>query len=121
MGTVSTLTRREPAKPVTTAEVIDAAEAALATCQGIHDDLAQLVVQRMRHLMNLIAIPGPAAKPVLTTGAQLDVAQADEFTAQLDKRAEGADLARAMFLLGLAEGHLQNLSDILHATIGLPR
>jgi hypothetical protein len=80
------------------------------------------MVRHMRHVMNLATIPGPAgAKPVLSTAAQLDVAQADEFTAELEKRAHGADLPHAMYLLGLAEGHLQNLSDLIHATTGLPR
>jgi hypothetical protein len=117
---VTSITRHQPAKPVTTAEVLDACEAALATSKAIGADLAQLMVRHMRHVMNLATIPGPAARPVLSIAAQLDVAQADEFAAELEKRAQGADLPHAMYLVGLAEGHLQNLSDLIHATTGLP-
>jgi hypothetical protein len=69
----TSITRYQPAKPVTTAEVIDACEAANATCKAIQGDLAELVVKHMRHLMNLAAVPAPPAKPVLRPLALLDV------------------------------------------------
>jgi hypothetical protein len=83
---VTSITRHQPAKPVTTAEVLDACAAAVATDQVIRDDLAELVVQHLRHVMNLSTIPAAPAKPVLRPLALLDVAQADSFLLELDDR-----------------------------------
>jgi hypothetical protein len=118
---VTSITRHQPAKPVTTAEVLDACEAANATSKAIQGDLVELVVKHMRRLMNIATMASPPARPVLRPLALLDVAQADKFLLEIDDRTHGADLSRAMYLLGQAEGHLQNLSDILHAATGLPR
>jgi hypothetical protein len=119
---VTSITRHQPAKPVTTAEVIDAAEAALANNQAITDDLAQLVVRALRHTVNLTTIPAPATpKPVLRPLALLDLAQAEKYLAELDGRVQGADANTVAYLLGQAEGHLQNLIEIIQTVTELPR
>jgi len=116
---VTSITRHQAAKPVTTAEALDVYAQADDTTDW--PELAGLLAKHLRHVMHLTTIPGPAAKHVLRPLALLDVAQADKFLLELDDRTQGADLAKAMYLLGLAEGHVQNLSDILHASTGLPR
>lgn len=46
---------------------------------------------------------------------RLDVEQARKFLMELPGRTDGADLPRAMYLLGLLGGHAQNLLDALDA------
>lgn len=55
----------------------------------------------------------PVRRPLL---ALLDVAQAEQFLTELDGRTAGADLPRAMYLLGLAQGHLETMLDLIRAT-----
>jgi hypothetical protein len=94
-GPETSFTRHQPAQPVTTAEVIDAAEAALATSNAIQVDLAELMVKHMRHVMNVATIGSQPAGPVLRPLALLDVDQADKFLIELDNGTHGADLPRA--------------------------
>lgn len=61
--------------------------------------------------------PGPVK---LQPGAGLAVAQAAAFAGDLDSRIRGADLPRAMYLLGQAENHLARLIEIVLAVTGTP-
>ncbi len=49
--------------------------------------------------------------------ARLDVERARQFLTELDGRAAGTDLPRAMYLVGQAQGHLESLLDIIDATV----
>lgn len=65
--------------------------------------------------------PRPAAIPVRPAGAvlkphaELDLDQAELFLLGLAAKTEGADLPHAMYLLGLAEGHLANLVELVRS------
>lgn len=69
----------------------------------------------------LTALPGggppvlPEARSPLRPSAALDLDQAELFLLELDQRADGANLGRAMYLLGLAEGHLSNMIELVRA------
>jgi hypothetical protein len=52
-------------------------------------------------------------RAALTRSAELDVSQAEGFLLELDGRTQGADLPRAMYLLGLAEAHIANLVELV--------
>jgi hypothetical protein len=56
--------------------------------------------------------PEPAA---LTLSASLDVDQAELFLLGLDTEMLTADAPRTAYLLGLAEGHLANLVELVRA------
>lgn len=82
-------------------------------------DLAQMVIERIegvqRDLITYMTLP--PAPPKLARAAQLDLDQAELFLLSLDGelRAEGP---RTAYLLGLAEGHLANLIEIVRAVTG---
>ena len=57
--------------------------------------------------------PVPSSRVLLRQLARLDVEQAREFLTELDSRTEGADLSRAMYLLGQLQGHAESLLDVL--------
>ncbi len=61
--------------------------------------------------------PVRPGRPRLRPLARLDVERARHFLTQLDERAAGADLPRAMFLVGQAQGHLESLLDIIDAAL----
>jgi hypothetical protein len=68
----------------------------------------------------LTVLPGradtaPDARPQLRPAAALDLDQAELFLLSLDSEMTGGDLPRAAYLLGLAEGHLANLVQLLRA------
>ena len=52
-------------------------------------------------------------RPVLTTSAALDFDQAGLFLLSLDGELRTADGPRVAYLLGLAEGHLANLIELV--------
>lgn len=54
-----------------------------------------------------------AERATLTRSAELDLEQAEGFLLELDSRAQGADLPRAMYLLGLCEAHLANALELV--------
>jgi len=55
-----------------------------------------------------------AARPVLKPHAALDLDQAELFLLELDTLARDVTtLPRAMYLLGLAEGHLANMIELV--------
>jgi hypothetical protein len=56
---------------------------------------------------------GPRLRPL----ARLDVERARQFLAELDGRAAGTDLPRAMYLVGQAQGHLESLLDVIDAAL----
>lgn len=56
-----------------------------------------------------------AGKVTLAPGAVLDVGQAEGFLLDLDAEMHTADGPRMAYLLGLAEGHLANLIDVIRA------
>jgi hypothetical protein len=56
---------------------------------------------------------GPRLRPL----ARLDVERARQFLAELDGRAAGTDLPRAMYLVGQAQGHLESLLDVIDAAV----
>jgi hypothetical protein len=62
--------------------------------------------------------PKPPGNIKLQPGAELGVDQAAAFLLELDSRTQGADLPRAMYLLGLAEGHLADMVQIARALTG---
>jgi hypothetical protein len=61
------------------------------------------------------AIPVPPAGAVLKPHAEHDLDQAELFLLGLADKTEGVGLPRAMYLLGLAEGHLANLVELVRA------
>jgi hypothetical protein len=65
--------------------------------------------------MSATVIPLHPERQVLTRSGGLDLDQAEAFLLSLDQEMTGADLPRAAYLLGLAEGHLANLIEILRA------
>lgn len=66
----------------------------------------------------LSAVNG-TTRPVLPPLARLDVEQARWFLMELDGRVDGIGLSRAMYLLGMAQGHLESLLDVLDATVAV--
>jgi len=54
-------------------------------------------------------------RPVLKPGAALELDQAELFLLSLDREMTSADLPRAAYLLGLAEGHLANMIELVRA------
>jgi hypothetical protein len=94
---VTSITRYRLAKPVTTAEVLDAYDQADNTTDW--PELAGLLAKHLRHVMNLTTIPAPApSKPVLRPLALLDLAQAEKYLADLDSRVQGADASAVAYL-----------------------
>ena len=63
--------------------------------------------------------PAGRGQPRLRPLARLDVERARQFLIELDARAAGTDLPRAMYLVGQAQGHLESLLDIIDATVTL--
>ena len=61
--------------------------------------------------------PASPGQPRLRRLARLDVERARQFLTELDARAAGTDLPRAMYLVGQAQGHLESLLDIIDATV----
>ncbi len=59
----------------------------------------------------------PPDRPVLRPWKRLDVEQARQFLAELDSRTAGADLPRAMWLLGELAGHARQLLDVLDSVV----
>lgn len=57
----------------------------------------------------------PDTRPALTRSAAVDLDQAEAFLLSLDQEMTGADPIRGAYLLGLAEGHLANLIEVLRA------
>jgi len=56
-------------------------------------------------------------RPVLRPWMRLQVEQARQCVMDLDGRTAGADLPRAMFLLGELAGHAQQLLDVLDSVV----
>jgi len=54
-------------------------------------------------------------RPVLKAGAALELDQAELFLLSLDQEMTSADVPRAAYLLGLAEGHLANMIELVRA------
>jgi hypothetical protein len=52
-------------------------------------------------------------RPVMTVSAALDYGQAELFLLSLDGEMRAADGPRAAYLLGLAEGHLANMIELV--------
>jgi len=111
-------------KPVTSAEWLDLADKMLGT-PGMYltssewQTAVRGLAAALRHAMRLASMPMPASKPVLSLSAQLDTAQAEKFVIDLDSRAADASLPAAAYLLGLAEGHMQNLIEIIRTVTAL--
>lgn len=82
-------------------------------------DLAEKMAPVLRALLAMVTRPAP--KPVLRPLALLQVAQAEQFIADLAARSQGADLPAAMFLLGKAGRHLEALIDVVYATTRMPQ
>jgi hypothetical protein len=62
--------------------------------------------------------PGAAEpRPSLRPWKRLDVEQARQFLVELDGRTAGADLPRAMWLLGELAGHARQLLDVLDSVV----
>jgi hypothetical protein len=61
--------------------------------------------------------PVGLGQPRLRPLARLDVERARQFLTELDERAAGTDLPRAMYLVGQAQGHLESLLDVIDATV----
>ena len=61
--------------------------------------------------------PGSPGRPRLRRLARLDVERARQFLTELDGRAAGTDLPRAMYLVGQAQGHLESLLDVIDAAV----
>jgi hypothetical protein len=59
--------------------------------------------------------PASSSRVRLRKLARLDVEQAREFLLELDGRIAGADLPRLAYLVGVLEGHAQNLMDVIDA------
>jgi hypothetical protein len=55
--------------------------------------------------------------PVPPRCAELDLEAACGFLVELDGRMQDANAAQLAYLLGLAEGHLSNLIDLVRRTI----
>lgn len=75
-----------------------------------------------RHLAVVPDQPGrPAAPRVrLTPSAALALDRADHFLLSLEEEwTTGVNLARASYLLGTAEAHIANLSEMLHKVVAL--
>lgn len=65
--------------------------------------------------------PSPSDEaPDLVPSAALDLDQAELFLLSLDQEMTGADLPRAAYLLGLCEGHLANMVQLIRCGPALP-
>jgi hypothetical protein len=79
---------------------------------GVNSDVTRLASARVRR----DAHGTSAVKPqvTLTRAAELDLDQAELFLLGLDQELR-ADTPRTAYLLGLAEGHIANLIELLRA------
>jgi hypothetical protein len=59
--------------------------------------------------------PGDRPAPLPALPSHITADQAEYFLLSLDAEMTGADLPRAAYLLGLAEGHLANLLQLIRA------
>jgi hypothetical protein len=57
--------------------------------------------------------PDGPPRPALTPYAAADLDQAELFLLSLDAAVNGTDLPRMAYLLGLAEGHLANMTELV--------
>jgi hypothetical protein len=70
------------------------------------------------HLAHPEEAPPPAPRRlVLKPSGALDLAEAEAFLVELPAAVEGASAARLAYLLGVAEGHLTNLTDLVRAVV----
>jgi hypothetical protein len=82
-------------------------------------DIAEDLACALRSALGMLS--RPPARPVLRPMALLDVAQAEKFLMDLEHRTQGADATRIAYLLGQAERHLQDMTDLVRAVTRLPR
>jgi hypothetical protein len=61
--------------------------------------------------------PRPPGQVKLQPAAELDYEQAAAFLLELDSRTQGADLGRAMYLLGECQGHLADMVQLARALL----
>jgi hypothetical protein len=62
--------------------------------------------------------PRPPGQVKLQPAAELDYDQAAAFLLDLPERVKGADLPTAIYLVGLAEGHLADMVQLARALTG---